>query len=94
MNTATAIEPVTALKTKSAQLIKAARESGQPVIITQNGKASAVLQDVESYDEQRRALLMLKLLSQGDQEIVRGEGVKHADVKRNLEKKLKEMRDA
>ncbi|MBN2685293.1 MAG: type II toxin-antitoxin system Phd/YefM family antitoxin [Pontiellaceae bacterium] len=94
MNVATAIEPVTALKTKSAQLIKEARDSGQPVIITQNGKASAVLQDVESYEEQRRALLMLKLLSQGDQEIVRGKGVKHSDVRQRMEKQLKEMQIA
>lgn len=94
MNVATSIEPVTALKTKSAQLIKEARESGQPVVITQNGKANAVLQDVESYEEQRRALLMLKLLSQGDQEIVRGEGMTHSDIRRRMEMQLKEMRDA
>ena len=93
MNIATAIEPVTALKTKSAQLIKAARESGQPVIITQNGKASAVLQDAESYEEQQRTLHLLKILSQSDQEIVHGEGIKHSDVKRSLEKKLADMRN-
>lgn len=94
MNMATAIEPVTALKTRSAQLIRAARESGQPIVITQNGKASAVLQDAESYEEQRRALLMLKVLAQGDQEVVRGEGVKHSDVRKSLKKRLKGMRDA
>jgi prevent-host-death family protein len=93
MNMATSIEPVTALKTRSAQPIKTARESGQPIVITQNGKASAVLQDAESYEEQRRALLMLKMLAQGDQEIVRGEGMKHSDVRKNLEKRLKGMRD-
>ena len=94
MNMTASIEPVTALKTRSAQLITAARESRRPVIITQNGKASAVLQDVESYEEQRQALLMLKMLSQGDQEIARGEGIKHANVRVNFEKKLKEMRNA
>lgn len=64
------------------------------MVITQNGKASAVLQDAESYEEHRRALLMLKVLAQDDQEIVRGEGVKYSDVRKNLEKRLKGMRDA
>jgi prevent-host-death family protein len=94
MNLTASIEPVTALKTRSAQLIQAARESRRPVIITQNGKASAVLQDVESYEEQKQALLMLKMLSQGDQQIAHGAGIKHTDVRANFEKKLKEMRDA
>ncbi len=94
MHTTEAIEPVTALKTRSAQLIKAARESRRPVIITQNGKASAVLQDAESYEEQRQALFLLKILAQGDQAIMRGEGIPHAEVRRNLGKKLKGMRDA
>ncbi len=40
------IEPVTTLKTKSAELIRRAKETGQPIVITQNGKATAVLVDV------------------------------------------------
>ena len=56
MDLGTAVEPVTELKTRSAQLIKKARTSGQPIVITQNGKATAVLQDVESYEEQRRVV--------------------------------------
>ena len=94
MNAATAIEPVTALKTRSAQLIRKAYDSGQPIVITQNGKATAVLQDIETYEEQRHALLLLKLLSQGDQELRRGKGVKHATARKRFEKSLKELRNA
>ena len=42
-----AIEPITTLKAKGAELIRRAKETGQPIIITQNGKATAVLVDVE-----------------------------------------------
>ena len=94
MNAATAIEPVTALKTRSAQLIRETRDSGQPIVITQNGKATAVLQDVETYEAQRHALLLLKLLSQGDQALKRGEGVKHSTARKRFEKTLKELRNA
>jgi hypothetical protein len=37
-----AIEPVTTLKTKSAELIRRSKETGPPIIITQNGRATAV----------------------------------------------------
>ena len=68
MNYVDAIEPVTVLKTRSADLIRRARDSGQPVVITQNGKATAVLQDVESYQRERQALLLLKYLARGDRD--------------------------
>jgi len=94
MNVATAIEPVTVLKTRTAQLIREARNSGQPVVITQNGKATAVLQDVETYEEQRRALLLLTLMSQGDQELRKGKAVPHSAARQHFEKKLKGFQDA
>ncbi len=94
MDARTAIEPVTVLKTKSAQLIKQARTTRQPIIITQNGKASAVLQDIESYEEQRKSLHLLRLLAQGDLELGKGEGISHTRLKKEMEERLKELRNA
>ena len=91
MDLRTAVEPVTELKTRSAQLIKKARTSGQPIVITQNGKATAVLQDVESYEEQRRALLLLKFLAQGDKELKGNRGVRHAAAKRHFDTTLRNL---
>ncbi|MDA2926355.1 type II toxin-antitoxin system Phd/YefM family antitoxin [Acidobacteria bacterium AH-259-G07] len=85
------IEPVTVLKTKSAELIRQARESGRPIIITQNGKATAVLQDVESFQRQREALLLLKFLAKGEQELREGKAVNHAEATRRLQRKLKDL---
>lgn len=62
------IEPVTALKRGAADLINRAAERRSPIIITQNGRPTAVLQDVASYERQRRALHLLKLLAQGDRD--------------------------
>jgi prevent-host-death family protein len=62
------IEPVTALKRGAADLINRAAERHSPIIITQNGRPTAVLQDVASYERQRRALHLLKLLAQGDRD--------------------------
>ncbi|HXV62625.1 MAG TPA: type II toxin-antitoxin system Phd/YefM family antitoxin [Vicinamibacteria bacterium] len=86
-----AIEPVTTLKIKSAELIRRARESGQPIVITQNGKATAVLLDVESFERQREALLLLRYLAVGEDEVSRGRGVRDKDARRHFEKKLKQL---
>ncbi len=87
-----AIEPVTTLKTKSAELIRRAKQSGQPIVITQNGKATAVLIDVESYERQSEALLLLRYLAVGEEEIGKGKGVAHEKALRRFERKLKELR--
>jgi len=91
MDYAKGIEPVTVLKTKSAELIRRARETGQPIIITQNGRPTAVLQDVESFQRQREALSLLKILAKGDQEISEGKVLSHDDVMRRVERKLKDL---
>jgi prevent-host-death family protein len=92
MNYAKSIEPVTSLKTKSAELIRKTRRSGEPIIITQNGKPTAVLQDVESFQRQRDALLLLKLLAKGDQELREGKGIAHAKAAQQFEERLKALR--
>jgi prevent-host-death family protein len=62
------IEPVTSLKRGAAELIARASERHSPIVITQNGKPTAVLQDVASYQRQRRALHLLKLVAQGERD--------------------------
>lgn len=60
------VEPVTALTRGGADLISRATERHSPMVIAQNGRPTAVLQDVASYERQRRALHLLRLLAQGD----------------------------
>ena len=94
MDYAKGIEPVTVLKTRSAELIRQAQETGQPIIITQNGKPTAVLQDVESFQRQREALTLLKILAKGDQELSEGKTISHDEVMRRIERKLKDLQRA
>ena len=94
MDYSDAIEPVTVLKTKSAELIRKAKESGQPVIITQNGKATAVLQDIQAFQRQRNALLLLRFLARGDRQLREGKTISHSQAVKHFEKKLKELKGA
>ena len=88
MKYSTAVQPVTILKSKSAQLINRVRETRQPVVITQNGKATAVLQDVRTFEEQQQALLLLKFLAQGDAELKDGKGIGHGQAKAHFQQTI------
>ena len=94
MNYIEAIEPVTTLKSKSAELVRRARDSGQPIIITQNGKATAVLQDVESYQRQRQALLLLRYLARGDRDARQGKLLSDAEADQHFRARLEALRSS
>lgn len=89
-----AIEPVTMLKSRSAKLIQIARVTKKPVVITQNGRASAVLVDAAAYEAERRTLLTLQYLAAGDADLRRGRVVPHDEAKRRFQKALKDASHA
>jgi prevent-host-death family protein len=91
VNLPEAIEPVTVLETRSAELIGRARETRQPIVITQNGKATAVLQDVESYQRQRQTLLMLKYVSFGERDLRSGSVHSDEDADARFRGKLQSL---
>lgn len=93
MDLSDSIEPVTALKTKSARLIRKARQSRRPIVITQSGKPVAVLQDVESFEQTRKALLLLKFLARGSRELEKGKGIPHVEVERRIRRKVRALKD-
>jgi prevent-host-death family protein len=84
------VEPITTLKREASELIDRARERKSPILITQNGKPTAVLQDVESFEQQRRALLLLKLLAQGERDYATGRTLTAAQARRRFRKMLDE----
>jgi prevent-host-death family protein len=63
------IQPVTALKTGAARLLRSVHETRRPLVITQSGKPKGVLLDFETYEELRDATLLLKLIMQGEADV-------------------------
>ena len=88
MNISTDIKSVTYLKSRAADLLKQINETGRPVIITQNGEPKAVLQDPKSYENMRNAIGILKLLSQGEEDVKNGRSKPQKDVFAHVEKSL------
>lgn len=72
MNLEARIKPISYLKAHSADVIRELGEGAPPLVITQNGEAKAVLQDVASYEATQETLALLKLLALGRAEIASG----------------------
>jgi prevent-host-death family protein len=69
----TQIRPISYLKANAAEVLQVLEEQRKPIIITQNGEAKAVIQDVTSYEETQETLALLKILALGSQQVERGE---------------------
>lgn len=83
------IKPVTYLKTHSAELIQSVTSRRAAVVITQNGEPKVVVQDLKSFEQDRKALLLLKLISQGVLDAEAGKLVEHDTLFDRLERSLK-----
>ena len=68
------IIPITDLRQDAAAALNQVRSSRQPVVITQRGRAAAVLLSMEAYERSEHERQLLHLLARGEQEISAGEG--------------------
>lgn len=85
MNISSDIKPISFLKSHAADILKHINDTHRPIVITQNGEPRAVLQDPESYDNMRKAIGLLKLISQGEEDIKQGKTKSQEDVFRGIE---------
>jgi prevent-host-death family protein len=81
------IKPISYLKANAADVLQELEEQRKPLIITQNGEAKAVLQDVASYEETQETLALLKILALGSQQVERGEVTPVSEVAKRLRSK-------
>jgi len=66
------VKPISYLKANAAEVLSNLAEHREHYVITQNGEAKAVLQDVASFEETQETLALLKLLALGNEEIAAG----------------------
>jgi prevent-host-death family protein len=68
------IIPVSDLRQDAAKVLKRVRESREPIVITQRGRAAAVMLSIETFEQSERDIELLRLLAKGEREIEAGEG--------------------
>ena len=81
MRFSTQIKPISYVKAHAAELLDRIAEEREPIIITQNGEARAVLVDVRSYEEMmNETQTLLKILALTEQEIAAGKTIPIGEV--------------
>lgn len=89
-----AIKPISYVKAHAAEIIRDIAETGNPLVITQNGEAKAVLMDVREYDAMQESLAMLKMLAVSAREVKQGKTRDADDVFADMDAKLAAKRHA
>lgn len=84
MKYSTQIKSISYLKANAAEVVRHLAEQRKPMVITQNGEAKAVIQDVVSYEETQETLALLKILALGNRQIEEGRVAPIADVVKRL----------
>ncbi|MDH4391374.1 MAG: type II toxin-antitoxin system Phd/YefM family antitoxin [Aquabacterium sp.] len=72
MRYSTQVKSISWLKTNAAEALQRLADEREPLLITQNGEAKAVLMDVVSYEQQQETLALLKLLAMGERDVQEG----------------------
>jgi prevent-host-death family protein len=82
------IIPVSDLRQKTSDILKDL-SSGDPVFITQRGRATAVMVSMKAYEHSQHELDILCLLARGEKEIEAGTGFEFGDVLEEADRFLK-----
>ena len=90
LNLETDIRPISYVKAHTAEMVKQVEDRKNPIIITQNGEAKAILLDVGSYQKMVNAITLLKIVSIGESDIANGRVSSNEEVVQEINKILEE----
>lgn len=85
------IKPISYLKANAAEVMNNLTRSSEPLIITQNGEAKAVIQDIASYEKTQETLALLKILALGQKQVEAGQITDVNKVINRLKNKRKKL---
>lgn len=80
------IKPISYLKAHAAEIVRTLGSRGETLVITQNGEAKVVLQDIDSFEQTQETLALLKVLALGNRQIEAGKVEPATDVFARLRK--------
>ena len=82
------IKPISYIKSHTAEVLDKLTEEREPIIITQNGEARAVLVDVRTYEQAEETMALLQILAVGERQVKTGEVYPLEDVVDKLRTRL------
>jgi prevent-host-death family protein len=72
MKLSKAVKPISYIKSHASEIVRDLESGGEAVVITLNGEAKAVIQDIHQYEKTQETLAMLKILALGKKEAEEG----------------------
>ncbi len=91
MKPSEAIKPISYLKAHASQLIKDVSDKQKTMIITQNGEAKVVLQDIKVYEQTKETLALLKILALSSKNLREGKVKELEKTFSDIKKKVKKI---
>ena len=82
------VELVTNLKRQATKILAELHGSKEPVLITEHGKPSAYLVDVQDYEFMQRRLELLEGLSRGERAVLEGRTYSQSEARGKMGKWL------
>jgi len=70
MKLSTAIKPISHIKSHASEIISEISETGNPVVVTVNGEARVIIQDIKEYEKDRESMAILKILAMGRKDML------------------------
>ena len=89
MKFTTQIKPISYFKSHAAEIIRDLGNGADPIVVTQNGEAKAVIQGVKEYEQMTEAIALLKIIALARRQVEKGEVVPAAEVFKSLREKRK-----
>ena len=78
------LKPISYLKAHAAEIVRKLNENRESLVITQNGEAKVVIQDIETYEQTQETIALLKILALGTRQIGEGKVQRANDVVKRL----------
>jgi len=82
------IKPISYIKTNAADMMRYVNDNKNPIVITQNGEAKAVLVDIESYQKMQDAFTLLKIIQLSEKDVRAGNFKDSKDVFSDIKKRF------
>ncbi|MBI5739364.1 MAG: type II toxin-antitoxin system Phd/YefM family antitoxin [Nitrospirae bacterium] len=91
MKLSTAVKPISHIKSHASEIISEISETGNPVVVTVNGEARVIIQDLKEYEKDRESMAMLKLMAMGRKDMLEG---RHKPMRQAFSELKKKIRPA
>jgi prevent-host-death family protein len=91
MKLSESVKPISYLKVHTSELIRDVSENKKTLVITHNGEAKAIIQDLASYEQMKDSLALLKILAQSTKSKLEGHYKPVKKTFRDLRSQIKHL---